>query len=62
MEIRNLLNEREAATLLNCSVAFMRRCRLLSRGPAFVKIGRNVRYRMQDLEAYIESNTRTQAA
>ena len=52
----NLLDEKEAAVLLNCSVAFLRRCRLFRTGPRFAKIGRLVRYRIQDLVGYIEAS------
>jgi excisionase family DNA binding protein len=49
-----LLNEIQVAEMLNCSVGFLRRCRLLrSGGPPFVKVGRLVRYDPDDLRAYI---------
>jgi hypothetical protein len=54
--LSNLLDEKEAAVVLNCSVAFLRRCRLFRTGPRFAKIGRLVRYRTQDLLGYIESS------
>jgi excisionase family DNA binding protein len=57
-----LLTERETAKLLNCSVAFLRRFRLIRQGPPFIKLGRLVRYRVQDLEAYITENTEGAAA
>jgi hypothetical protein len=53
-----LIDEREAAGVLSCSIAFLRRCRLLSTGPAYVKIGRLVRYSVAGLQAYIEASTR----
>ncbi|MGD0777493.1 MAG: helix-turn-helix domain-containing protein [Candidatus Solibacter sp.] len=52
----SLLDEKEAASLLKCSVAFLRRCRLFRTGPPFAKIGRLVRYRAQDLVSYIEAS------
>jgi hypothetical protein len=51
-----LLDEKQAAKYLNCSIAFLRRFRLLRQGPLFVKLGRLVRYRLADLEMYIVSN------
>jgi hypothetical protein len=56
-----LLDEKGAAAQLNCSVAFLRRCRLFHLGPPYVKVGRLVRYRPQDLEAYILANLQGQA-
>jgi len=57
-QIENLMNEGAAAALLNCSVAFLRRCRLFATGPAYIKIGRLVRYSSQDLMMYIQTNTK----
>jgi putative DNA primase/helicase len=44
METHSLLNEHEAAQLLNLAVATLRRWRWIGNGPAFAKIGRAVRY------------------
>jgi excisionase family DNA binding protein len=51
----NLLTEDEVAKQLNVSVASMRRWRLERRGPHFVKVGSLVRYRQEDLEAWLWS-------
>jgi len=51
----NLLTEDEVAKQLNVSVASMRRWRLERRGPHFVKVGSLVRYRQEDLEAWLAS-------
>jgi excisionase family DNA binding protein len=51
-----MLNERDAAKLLNCSVGLMRKWRLHGGGPAYHRLGRLVRYTETDLLAYIESN------
>ena len=49
-----LLDERQAAKWLHCSVAALRRWRLLrTNGPAFCRIGRLVRYRPEDLAAFV---------
>jgi excisionase family DNA binding protein len=56
---RNLLNEKEAAQLLATSVGTLQVWRSTGRyGIPFVKIGRLVRYKRADLEAWIESRTR----
>jgi predicted DNA-binding transcriptional regulator AlpA len=50
-----LLNEHAVAELLGVSVATVRRWRLLSQGPKFIRVGAaSVRYRPEDLAAYIE--------
>lgn len=54
--MNELLDERQAAKSLGCSVGMMRKFRLLGCGPAFCKIGRLVRYRQADLEAFITAN------
>jgi len=52
----NVLNEREAAALVGCSVALMRKWRLFDEGPAYCKIGRLVRYRQEDLNAFLDQH------
>ena len=52
----NLLNEREAAGVIACSVALLRKWRLFDEGPAYCKIGRLVRYRQEDLNAFLNSH------
>jgi predicted DNA-binding transcriptional regulator AlpA len=52
----NVLNEREAAALVGCSVALMRKWRLFGEGPSYCKIGRLVRYRQEDLNAFLDSH------
>jgi len=49
----SLLNEQEVAALTGMSVGTVRRWRLLRRGPAFKKLGAAVRYRVQDVEAWL---------
>jgi predicted DNA-binding transcriptional regulator AlpA len=51
----HLLNEREVAKMLSLSVASVRRWRLLRRGPRYLKIGAAVRYRLEDVELWLES-------
>ena len=54
-----LLNEDEAAGCLGCSVAFLRRCRLLAKGgPSWIKVGRLVRYAPNQLKEYMVANTK----
>lgn len=50
-----LLNEHDVARITGLSLASVRRWRLLKRGPKFVKIGAAVRYKPQDISAWLES-------
>lgn len=53
---QNLLTTKEAAFCLGVSEAFLERDRWAGAKVPFIKIGsRAVRYRLQDLERYIES-------
>ena len=54
----NLLTEEDLAKQLNVSLASLRRWRLMSRGPRFIKVGALVRYRPRGLGslAVIASN------
>lgn len=53
-----LLNEHRAAEIFGVSVRTLQRMRVRGDGPRYVKIGKRVLYREEDLEAYIESCTR----
>jgi len=55
----NLLTTLQAANYLGLSKAFLERDRWAGAKVPFIKIGeRAVRYRMQDLDSYIESRSR----
>lgn len=59
----DLVDERQAATLLGVSPGTLAVWRSTGRySIPFVKIGRNVRYRKGDLDAWIESRTRRSGA
>lgn len=52
-----LLSTPQAAKFLNVSIAFLERDRWAGARIPFVKVGsRAVRYRLDDLEAYIDTN------
>ncbi|SEL65023.1 helix-turn-helix transcriptional regulator [Nitrosovibrio tenuis] len=56
MQTTTLLNTTQAARYLGLSKAFLERDRWAGAKVPFIKIGsRAVRYRLQDLEKYIES-------
>ncbi len=50
-----LLNDREVARVTGLSVASIRRWRLLRQGPRYLKIGAAVRYKPEDVSAWLES-------
>lgn len=59
----DLVDEREAAEILGLAVGTMSVWRSTGRyGIPFLKIGRNVRYRRADLDAWLQSRTRTSGA
>lgn len=51
----SLLTEHDVARITGLSVASVRRWRLLRSGPKYLKIGASVRYKPEDLAAWIES-------
>ncbi len=57
--MNQLLSEREAAEHLRCGKSTLRQWRYRNTGPKFVKINGLIRYRIEDLEAFIVSNTHT---
>ena len=50
------LTEQDAATRLGLKVATLRAWRHQGRGPAYVRLGRAVRYLPGDIEEYLSSN------
>ncbi|MCW5976676.1 MAG: helix-turn-helix domain-containing protein [Bryobacteraceae bacterium] len=50
---QRLLNEHEVANSCSISVLTLRKWRSQKRGPQFVKIGALVRYRPEDVDAWI---------
>jgi predicted DNA-binding transcriptional regulator AlpA len=53
--IESLLNEHDVARVTGLSVASVRRWRLLRQGPKYLKIGAAVRYKPEDILAWLES-------
>jgi hypothetical protein len=49
------LTEHQVARLLSCSVSKLRQDRMKSRGIAFSKFGRSVRYAMDDVQATMKA-------
>ena len=53
--IETLLNEHDVARITGLSVASVRRWRLLRLGPKYIKIGAAVRYKPEDISAWLET-------
>jgi excisionase family DNA binding protein len=51
----NLIKEEEASRILGLSIQTLRNDRASKRRIPFLKLGKSVRYRLSDLEQYIES-------
>jgi predicted DNA-binding transcriptional regulator AlpA len=49
----------EAATALSLSVGTLNKWRVQGRGPQFVRLGRRVAYRPEDIEAFIKDGVRS---
>ena len=50
------LTDVQAATVLGCSPSKLRQDRHKCRGLPYYRIGRSIRYRLEDLEAFMVSN------
>jgi predicted DNA-binding transcriptional regulator AlpA len=53
--VERLLDERDVAELTGMSVASVRRWRLLNRGPRYIKLSSAVKYRPEDVRAWLQS-------
>ncbi len=59
MEEHELLNEASVAQRLGCEPRTLQAWRCRGGGPVFVKVGRLVRYRPSDIDAWIEKRSVT---
>lgn len=53
---QNTITEQDAAPYLGLSRAWLRVARREGRGPAYLRIGRAIRYRVSDLDAYLAAH------
>src|SRR5215472_165895 len=51
-----VLNERQVQEVYGFTIPYLRRARRERRGPRFLKIGKLVRYRRTDIEAYLSAH------
>jgi len=54
-----LLTPRDASAFLGLSRSWLAKLRLTGDGPPFIKLGRQVRYRLGDLEAWLNGQVRS---
>lgn len=59
---KNYLTSAEAAAYLGRGVSTLARERMTGEGAPFVRVGRAVRYRRDDLDAFMAKHLRTQEA
>lgn len=52
------LTERDAASYIGMSIWYLRTARRENRGPAFVQLGRAVRYRVADLDRWMDRHVK----
>ena len=57
--VPRLMTQRDLAHYLGKSTAWCERARWAGEGPRFIKLGRHVRYKVEDVMAWIEENART---
>ena len=55
-QLETALTDIQAADFLSCTTSALRKWRLLNKGPAYIKVGRLVRYLPEDLRAYMITN------
>lgn len=60
MRTLDLLDETEAAGLLGVSRTTLARMRRAGTGPSFLRLGRKVRYRSEDVVAWVTNQVREQ--
>lgn len=56
LELRNRLNEQEAAKYLDVDKETLRRWRSEGTAPRFTRVGRRIQYRVSWLEDYLEAH------
>lgn len=54
VEVFRFVDEKKAAIILDISVQTLRNWRLMRKGPVYFKMGRSVRYKVADLNAYTD--------
>ncbi|MBX9720855.1 MAG: helix-turn-helix domain-containing protein [Candidatus Obscuribacterales bacterium] len=50
-----LVNEKQAAEMMGLSISWFRQIRVTGGGPPFIKVGNAVRYKVSDLESWLDN-------
>lgn len=58
---RKAMTEKDTAAYMCVSEKTLQKWRWQGCGPAFLKVGRLIRYRLEDVDAYLDSCKRTMA-
>ena len=58
VNVPRLMNQRDLASYLGKSTAWCERARWAGEGPRFIKLGRHVRYKSEDVMSWIEENAK----
>lgn len=56
--MKELIDPKKLATLLCMSEATLRKWRWEGKGPRFIKVGRKVAYKSEDIDAFINAQSR----
>jgi predicted DNA-binding transcriptional regulator AlpA len=62
LNLKHIVNTEAAAHLLNVSAVTLAKWRVTGEGPRFLKFGRSVKYRISDLEEWIQDQQRESTA
>jgi hypothetical protein len=55
-EVKPTVDEQDGAAYVDFSAAALRKWRREGKGPAFVRVGRSIRYRIQDLDTWLAAH------
>jgi predicted DNA-binding transcriptional regulator AlpA len=58
VNLPRLMNQRDLASYIGKSTAWCERARWAGEGPRFIKLGRHIRYKSEDVMAWIEENAK----
>jgi predicted DNA-binding transcriptional regulator AlpA len=56
MNAQEVMTEKQVSETFGFTVPYLRRARREKRGPRFLKLGKLVRYRRSDIEAYLSAH------
>lgn len=54
--LKPTVDERDAAQFIGFSPSYLRQARMRNTGPAYVRVGRAVRYRVEDLSRFLDEH------